>query len=346
MKLTPKMALFFGVFGAVSVLAVSLAVFKQGETVLKQAAIAELTAKAEERRTRLRHWIDMGKNHIQTLASSSHLKKFLADHWATPADSPEKRGNLDLIAEELRVINEASLVIADIFLMHPQTARVFAATDADEVGRFKENRPYFLHGRDTLHLQPMYYSLGQKAPSVVISAPVTSASGNLMAVVSGRTDVHQMGMMVTGRQLPVDQANVYLVHTSGLFATQPKYVKDQAVLSRGVRTNASKQCLTRKNGAMADRDYRGEAVFSVYRWMPGLNLCLIAEMDQAVVFRSIKKLRDGILLSGLVVMLLGVGVAVAIAAMITGPIVGLQRGVSEIASGRVADPLPETRSEE
>jgi len=129
--------------------------------------------------------------------------------------------------------------------------------------------------------------------------------------------------------------DAYLVNTSSLFVTQPRFIADPAVLQRGVHTEAVERCLARNSGVVSAADYRGVPVLTVYRWLPERELCLVVKMDQAEAFATSNAFGRTITLVGGLTLLVTSAMALWLARTVTGPVRQLVRGAEEIGRGNL-----------
>ena len=73
-----------------------------------------------------------------------------------------------------------------------------------------------------------------------VAAPLRSADGRLLGVLAGRVNLAEMNAIVARRTGLRQTADTFLVNTSNLFVTQPRFIADPAVLQRGIHSEAVK----------------------------------------------------------------------------------------------------------
>src|SRR5512132_3197174 len=115
------------------------------------------------------------------------------------------------------------------------------------------------------------------------------------AIINRRTGLHE-----------TDDA--YLVNTSNLFVTQPRFIDNPAVLQRGVYTEAVTRCLNKQSGEVESPDYRNVPSFVVYRWLPDHHLCLVVKMDRVEAFRSTRQFGATILVISALALLIAAAI--------------------------------------
>ncbi len=156
-----------------------------------------------------------------------------------------------------------------------------------------------------------------------------------MGVLAGNLDLGKMNDIVARRTGLRQSDEAFLVNTSELFVTQPRFINDPAVLRLGVHTEAIKQCLERRSGVISYNDYRGVPVIGVYRWLPERQLCLIVKMDQSEALAPVTSLGRNILVISLVALLAAATLAWMLSHSITRPIHQLAKGAAEVGSGNL-----------
>ncbi len=294
----------------------------------------------------LDRWLEERQADLVTLAASTRVRETLATlPAAAPTSAAARMAHDRLVAEFKPWIGGGQKLLA-IFVMAPDTGRVIAATDAAEEGRFKEDRPYFVHGTDGPYIQNPYYSLTIQGPAMTASAPIRSAGGRTLGVLAGQLNLKDMGAILARRTTLRQTDDAFLVNPSSLFVTQPRLVSDPSVLQRGIHTEAVKRCLAGTSGVASGADYRGVPVMSGYRWLPERHLCLVVQVDEAEVFAPAHAFGRALILIGMLVLLVGSGVAIGLARAITRPVRALQLGAARIGQGDLDVRLPETSKDE
>ena len=72
----------------------------------------------------------------------------------------------------------------------------------------------------------------------------------MLGVLAGNLDLGKMNEIVSRRTGLRQSDDAFLVNTSELFVTQPRFINDPAVLRLGVHTEAVKHCLERRSGVI------------------------------------------------------------------------------------------------
>ena len=329
-----KLTLVFALFASAVLITLGLMSYNSGRAALQSATVSELLSTAMEKQAALKVWIDECKSDLLILAADPYLVRHVEVHLL------EQDSEMTL-AEHENMINYLSLWtgqdknLISLLILHPMTGRVIAATDASDAGTFKEDRPYFVHGKEGAYVQNIYYSLSLGAPAITISTPVKSTDGRLLGVLAGHLNLDKMDEIINRRTGLRQTAESYLVNSSHLYVTQPRLVPDPVILQRGIYTEAVDRCLEQGSGVIQADDYRGVPVIAIYRWLPGQDVCLITEIDQAEAFASSQAFGRSILVFSAFTLLAAMLLASWLARSLTRPIRQLVHGTEEIGRGNL-----------
>jgi PAS domain S-box-containing protein len=354
LKLAPKLALIFVVFALFVVLGLGTPIYYYGRSALLDASVSDLVSAAIEKQAALDYWVEERQRNLVTLAASPHLADHVGNleprvpyakepealqrHFIEESDQPLRDHLGKWVGEDVHF--ESLMIIEAI---HGQ---VVFSTDPREFLTFKENRPYFLNGRDRPFTSDLYYSVSLQAPTMVVSTPIQDAAGAVLGVLAGRLNLSELNTILSRRTGLHETDDAYLVNAAHLFVTQPRLLDDPAVLRRGAYTASVDRCLAGQNQAGLSGDYRDLPVIVVHRWLPAQRLCLIAQIDQAEAFGSVHALGLAIMVFGALILLVAGLIAILAARRIAQPVRALEAGASAVRHGKLDVRLPEDSLDE
>jgi signal transduction histidine kinase len=344
--ITQKLTLVFVAFAAVLVLGVGLFLYASAQAALEQAVKSELESVAAEKEAALRTWLDERLSEIVSISLLPGIRQDMSALQRFEAGSDEAQSGYFQLIERITPRAGENQPFISIIVMEPESGEVIASTDPLEEGKFHENRPYFIEGKKSPYIQNLYYSLSIQQPAITASAPIYSRDGKLLGVIAGRLNLAELHAIINPVSLNRETLDAYVVTQANLFATQPRFIEDTAILQRGIRTDAVQACINGGNGVMEGLNYRNTAAISSYRWLEDENLCLVVEMEQTEAFSSIQSLAETILLMTSVVLLLASLIAIALARTITQPLLRLQEAVLRFGMGEWNFRIPEESSDE
>jgi PAS domain S-box-containing protein len=326
-----KLALIFVLFAALLLAGVGVLSYSSANTALRAATVSELLSTSLEKQTSLNTWVEVLKNDVTALAHFPHLIDEATALMSAKPGSPEAQDARDHLVTDLAPLAGSEGKFLELMVIEPEAGKVVVSTNPAEEGKFKETLPFFINGKGGPYVQYLYYSPSLQAPAMTTSAPIYAVNGQLIGVLAGRLNLVEMKAIISRRTGLHQTDDAFLVTTSHLFATQPRFVSDPVVLQRGIQTEAVNRCLEHDSGVVQYDDYLGIPVIGVYRWLPEHQLCLIVKMDQAEALAPARSLGRTILLISGLTLLLASALAYWLARTITRPISQLVRGTEEIS---------------
>jgi PAS domain S-box-containing protein len=331
-KLTPRFTLVFIMYATALLAGVGLLAYNSGRNFLRSATASELQATALEKESALNRWVEEKRLDITGLASIPTTVEDASVLMTASPNSPEAISAHKHLIENLRPSLESGEFL-EVSLIHPETGQVIASTDPAEEGKFREDRSYFLNGKTKPYIQNPYYSFAHQVIAMTASSPVRTPDGRLLGVLAARLDLGRVNTIINTQKDLHETSDAYLVNTSSLFVTQPRFLSDPAVLRRGARTPAVSRCLRQENGVIEATDYRDVPAIIVYRWLPERDLCLIVKMDETEAYRPSRAFGGTILAISALAVVVAAGLAMLLSQGLTRPILALQSGAARFARG-------------
>lgn len=346
LKITPKLTLVFVLSATALLVGVSLLAYYSGRSALQAAITSDLVSTAIEKEAALNAWIKERQSNIAMLANLHHLQETVSVLTGALPNSNAARAAHDHLVENLNTWVGEGRPFVDLLVIDGKSGRVIASTNPNEEGKFREDRPYFINGKKGPYTQNPYYDISLQAPAMTAAAPIVSAGGRLLAVIAGHLKMIELNEIIPRRTGLHKTDDAFLVNTSHLFITQPRFVSDPAVLWRSIYTEDIKRGLAGNSGVVSTDDYRGVPVISVYRWLPECQLCQIVKIDQAEAFAPSHSFGKTLAIIGCLVLLMASTLAFGLGCTITRPILALQTGVERFGKGDLDIRLPETSKDE
>ena len=344
MRLTPRLTLTFVLYAAVLLAVVGLLAYDSGRASLRSATISELLSTSIEKQGALNAWLEEKREDITILAADPAMVAITATLLPSRPGSPEWQLAHDqwLMQVQPRVDGGE---FTDLMFIEPQTGEVLVATDSAEEGRFKEDQPFFVNGKIGPYVQDLYY-LALQGPAITAAAPVRAAGGKLLGVMAGRMGLDEMTAIINRRTGLHQTDDAFLVSTSSLLITQPRFTSDPAILQRGLHTEAVNRCLARTSGEVEAADYRNVPAIIVYQWLPERGLCLVVKMDQAEAYAPAVAFGKTVAAMSALALLVAALLAVILARSLTRPILALQAGAARFGAGERDLHLPSLAKDE
>lgn len=138
-------------------------------------------------------------------------------------------------------------------------------------------------------------------------------------------------------------------HYANLTASlQNPHGKDKKLVpfSESSESFAMQKAVSGLNGAGLTKDFRGTEIIAVWRYLPELNLGMVAKINASEALTSIQGLKTITLTILLLIAIIGTLVAQLMARSITKPIYSLKQGMQKVASGKLDIRLDMTSKDE
>ena len=332
------------VFAGIIVASVGALSYTNGRTALRESAAVNVASIALEKEAALELWWEERLEDIATMAGSPSLVEIAQDHIAALPAIPENHADHAALLEQFRYSGNNHFT--DLLLIEAEFGMVINSTDAGDLGKFKENRPYFIEGKKGKYFQNPYYSFQSQSLAVTFSAPIRSEAGTVLGVLVGRANLSEINDIVTRSSGNYQSEDVFIVDSSGLVLTQPRFLSDDLAPQRGIHTEVVEECLSKTSGSLAAIDYRGIPTLAAYRWLAESGFCLVVKVDQAEAYGPVNAFRNDLAVLGLLILIPAALLGLLLATSINRPILALKKGVLAFRSGELTVRLPDTSHDE
>jgi GAF domain-containing protein/HAMP domain-containing protein len=249
----------------------------------------------------------------------------------TPVDSEEHRQAYEFLGYNLDQWLKQAQQFEVIYFMD-RGGKVLVATDRTLEGEVFADETYFNRGTVGSYVGPLSYSQSLERSVLFASRPILGEYGRLLGVLAGRVDGSSLNqrMRVRERASLRETGETYLVDTAHTMLTDSRFGE----AGTAVRTRGAEMAMARQEeGSGTYENYQGDRVIGVYRWLPDLQVALLAEQSRAEALTAVNRtaaLNGAISLVALVV---AGAVALVTARWIGNPLSDLAETASEIAAG-------------
>jgi signal transduction histidine kinase/HAMP domain-containing protein len=192
-----------------------------------------------------------------------------------------------------------------------------------------------LDPEQTSALRCITIDLASDAGMVVIQR-IASPDDGTLGLVAGWLNMGDLVQTMETVNGLGETGEIYLVDSSGTALPQ-----GQTVASSGIRA-----ALSGVNSEGLQENYAGVPVIGVYRWMPDLELALVAEQAQEEAFAATDTVTAAVVGATLVVALITAVIAAVVTRQITRPLVRLTESALRIAGGDMEQRVPVTSRDE
>lgn len=218
--------------------------------------------------------------------------------------------------------------------------RIVLSTDPAQEGQPRSNEIYFQRGLGGPYvLSPFHSPLEERA--VVFAQPVRDQQGEAIGVLAGQANLDVLNSIMLEQAGLGGTGETYLVSSTHIMVTTSRFAEFAEKLRVYVRSEAVKAAIDDHTGGSGLYEgYRGVPVVGAFRWLPDLQMALLAEQDQREAFAPMYLMLGTNAGVALLSVLLAVGASLLITRSISAPLSDLVETAAQIAAGdleRVAD---------
>lgn len=302
------------------------------EVVVKLSSVAALTEFQVQR------WGESHLEHLALLMAMPGVQKHagaVLGHSASSAagfHSDNKQAHDDL-RHYLSMLLEQDTAFRDVALLDDQ-GRTLVATNPELEGEVVDSIPALTSDEATIFrlmaLEPE--TLG----GAVVAREVDNSEGTTQGVLVGWLDLSDLAQDLHTKETLGSDSRVYLVDNDGMTLPQGEIVSSEGI----------EAALDGERVAGSYEDYAGDPVIGVYRWVPALDLALVAEQKQEAAFAPADNIAAAIIGATLLVALGTAIIAAVVTRQITRPVVRLTESALSVAEGELDQQVPVTSRDE
>lgn len=302
---------------------------------LRNQAIADATvdmeAIAELKQKQIELWIDGNQNALELLTGAGSVNRVAT----TNNLSPEDQASAGIV---LQGTIRANPNFKELFVYNLD-GRVVVSSSESEIGKVVTRQPYFeasTQENQREFLQPPYFELSTSELTVIITSQLFDEEGQLGGVVAGRLDISVLSDIMTDQQGLRDTGETYLVSLeNNYFLTESRF--EGYELTRAYRSEGIDNVLRGDDGSGTYNNYRDPSVsvIGAYRWLPDLEVGLIAEITEEEAVEPAVDTRNTAILIGAIASFLTAAAGFYIASRLSKPITELTETARRIGSGNL-----------
>ncbi len=336
MKLSVKLILAFALLALIPMMLLGYIAYNNGRQSILKDMFQHLATVNTLRGAEFSRWIDNNKQSLRELARRPLIREYAASLSLQYQTEPGYEVTQRLILDDhFFPILEEEGGFRNLFVLRVSDGKILVSTDEEQEGQYKENRPYFIMGKDRTYVQNVYFPLNLEEPAIAISTPVNDNEGHLIAVLAGHVNLGEMTRIMATGSSPESRERSeesYLVNSFNFFITEPM-LGGKFILKKSIHTEGVEAGLAYNNGVKLYDDYRGVPVIGAYQWMPEFDAVIITEIDQVTAFATINSLRNNIALVAGLLLVFAIGLAVLLARQITDPLHKLAEYAGRVGNG-------------
>ncbi len=298
---------------------------------LEQEIANHLESIASARASHIQTYFNQNLDRLRLITSRTQLRMLVREYQSEPSYETQQQMNRILQDAIIPVQELRFISIVDI------NGRIIASTDESMLGQNVSQDHYFIHGLKDEHVS-FEKHIGHNHHDLYFAGPLTlndeligigvSAIGpfELSDIIRDRTGLGQTGEVMLAFQDLAGNCIFPLERRFESQALEPACIDDQ--------DTAMGRALNQEETLLLDQqDYRGQTVIAVTRYIPGIDLGLVAKIDRDEALSAVYSLALILLLAGVSFSALYFVVNYFIARFISQPIENLRKGAQEFEKG-------------
>jgi two-component system, NarL family, sensor kinase len=181
---------------------------------------------------------------------------------------------------------------------------------------------------------------------LLVASPVKNARMETIGMLLLQTDFKKIENILYERTGMGNTGESYIIGNDFYMRSQSRFFPKISPLKIKVQTEASINAFKDIDGIDIIKDYRNEPVFSAYRKLniEGLDWVIISEIDMKEAMMPIFKVRNYIIVTGLIIILLIVLITFYLSGKISSPILKLRDVVIELSRGKLPNSVIHNQS--
>ncbi|MGD8794984.1 MAG: cache domain-containing protein, partial [Anaerolineae bacterium] len=308
-------------------------------TQARTQVINQLSSIAELKTAQINTWLENSEAtlHIALAGpdAEDRIVGFVASSLAAGPQYEQEQRDLNLL---LRETVDAQDTFEEIFI-YDASGRIVLASDEAQIGKVVTSQPYYQPSQQAKdHIQPPFYAVGSSDLVMFVTHSVLHAAEEPAATLAGRLNLGILGQIMTERTGLGNSGETYLVsRESNYFVTPSRYESEGYVRTRAYHSLGIDRALAGADGASTYDNYLDppESVIGVYRWLPELQVAMLAEVSETQVLAANREARNFSFLLALIAAVTAALIGLVIATRISSPIVTLTGAATRIAAGQL-----------
>jgi len=315
----------------ISTSAISGITFVMGAKDGKQRVIDQLQSVATLKQAEVESWVNLLNVNMNLVVSGEENSGDVQTLNQSSPDGADYQAAYSRIMNRFDFISNNLKLFDELFIMD-DSGTVRLSTIPAYQNQNHASEEYFTQGKLGPYIEQPSYSLSMGGMMVVVSAPIIE-NGTLVGVMGGRTSLQSLNNIMMERAGLGNTGETYLVGSNYRLLTElldENYdIPDTYVMTQGSEAAIDEH----ENGSSTYANYSGKTVIGVYRWLPDLQVAILAEQQKGEALHSTTLALEIVGLAALVAVILAIWAARSITHGITRPIAELASTATIIAQG-------------
>ncbi|WP_439816997.1 ATP-binding protein [Zavarzinia sp. CC-PAN008] len=267
-----------GVSAILLVLSASILVM-EARTALEATGRAAVASANQQNVEALDDWVEARMVEIHALTHGPRLRLAVAVLSDPQASAMARMAAESLVRDAFRLMGAIKGGRLNARLIAADSGRILVASRPQDEGKSVRAQDFFAPARERAAAFPPYYSMAEQRLTIDVAGPVFDTDGKLLAVLAFEPDLEGLATMISRRSLSGGSQHSYLLDQANTFLTATPLTTAPGAVRGGNFAAFAKECLAGRSGLADGPDYRGVPVLAAYSWLPGLQSCLVTQID-------------------------------------------------------------------
>jgi PAS domain S-box-containing protein len=332
-QLRVQVVLLIVILTVIPLLVLTSLATNQVEEQARDQAVKQLESVAELKASQIDRYLDGARDDLDVMFSDpDHLRLFTAILTADGADEALNQQAFVIFAEAVNAnatVKEFSLYRAD--------GRIMASSRPERIGQSMANNPVQVAALTEQRVQEPFFDRADNEIDIIATRPIIDGDGLFVGGLAIEINTDPIQGMMLDREGLGTTGETYLVSKLDNRLVTPSLYTDDFPLFSEVRSVPIDRALDGLNGKSLELNYETPpvSVWSVYRWIPELEMALIAERSDAEILQGAESLQRQVRVGALIAGVLVVAIGLAVATTGSRPITHLTSAASSMAAGNL-----------
>ena len=238
------------------------------------------------------------------------------------------------LRNKLQRVNDKTGYFNETFIIDDK-GTIVLSTDTTQEGKLETNSDFYIQGLLGPYTSPPSYEVALSNYSILLSRPIKNNFGQTIGVLAGRINLSTLDAIMREEVGTNSGLETYLVSSNYAVLTNLEHIEFSLGETYNRTEGVSNAIQSKSNGQGTYTDYAGNSTFGVYRWIPELQIALIAEHDQADALQASSRVVQATIALILITILVAILVAFVVTQGITSPSTKLVTIAENIAQGNL-----------
>ena len=298
LSLTTKIANYFLLLALITVSIVGGVAYFRARGALKQAALDRLKVAATLKEQEIARWFEDRQRDFLHATLMPDVQRNL-NILLNSEDKKAREAAYRVLDKYLSEIHRIKPSQRELFILN-DSSKIILSTNKQREGEYEilANITYVEKVEAGADFAPIFYvSPIDRQPAITLAKPLADRSGMILVDL----DLERIDRIVREKTGLGESGESYLV---GSLISKNSFIAGKSLTDTNnnneIDSPGIEAAMTGNNGYGLYRNYAGDSVLGVYRWLNEQDIALLVEIDQAEAFGPARKLASAIVVVGLI----------------------------------------------